>query len=320
MKPLPRRSARTQRTEAFPSVRRLQYVGDEYRERMASVRDGTDTHVVVATNENVKDMIQSYAFTCNRRVVLVEDGHSLHGLDLAPFVQDHVRCQQLSFREVLLYGEVMETLLTVHVPAKEEVQYFVKYLLYECCCNVIYCNLSHITLTFRLQTLKMTVKNYLTAHEQVATERPPMNIIDICAAEWENPLFKVPTCVQAASTSHQQLQDYELPTAMDPRFEYINVSINKTECGLLAPTYIVPYVYCLFIYRVNVSSYVLLSEDGSVVDFHQDFSSTSVFYMVLKGEKVFYLVRPSQRNVEKFKVWSDWTVLDKSNKTDRTER
>ncbi len=44
------------------------------------------------------------------------------------------------------------------------------------------------------------------------------------------------------------------------------------------------------------AGYLLVSQDGAVTMFHQDFSATSVFYFVAKGSKTFYLVRPSANN------------------------
>lgn len=46
--------------------------------------------------------------------------------------------------------------------------------------------------------------------------------------------------------------------------------------------------------------FMLLAQDGAITFFHTDHTSTSVFYAVLKGLKVFYLVRPTKNNVELF--------------------
>ena len=46
------------------------------------------------------------------------------------------------------------------------------------------------------------------------------------------------------------------------------------------------------------ANYMLVSEEGAITGFHQDFSSTSVCYVVLKGCKTFYLVHPTPENQE----------------------
>jgi hypothetical protein len=42
----------------------------------------------------------------------------------------------------------------------------------------------------------------------------------------------------------------------------------------------------------------------SYTDFHIDFGGTSVFYHIISGEKIFYFIEPSERNL---KIYSDWS-------------
>lgn len=46
----------------------------------------------------------------------------------------------------------------------------------------------------------------------------------------------------------------------------------------------------------NTSHYLLVSSSEAITLWHTDMSYTSVFYFVAKGTKVFYLVRPSEKN------------------------
>ena len=46
-----------------------------------------------------------------------------------------------------------------------------------------------------------------------------------------------------------------------------------------------------------------MSVAGCYTDFHLDFGGTSVWYHVLKGEKVFFLVPPSQGHYYCFREW-----------------
>ncbi|XP_059962644.1 histone lysine demethylase PHF8-like isoform X2 [Mesoplodon densirostris] len=56
--------------------------------------------------------------------------------------------------------------------------------------------------------------------------------------------------------------------------------------------------------RPNVQKYCLMSVRDSYTDFHIDFGGSSVWYHVLKGEKIFYLIRPTNANLTLFECWS----------------
>ncbi|UYV69671.1 PHF2 [Cordylochernes scorpioides] len=55
--------------------------------------------------------------------------------------------------------------------------------------------------------------------------------------------------------------------------------------------------------RPNVSKYCLMSTKDSYTDFHIDFGGTSVWYHVLRGEKIFYLIEPTPANVALYERW-----------------
>ena len=52
------------------------------------------------------------------------------------------------------------------------------------------------------------------------------------------------------------------------------------------------------------SYYLLVSNDGCQTTRRQDFSATSVMYTVLTGEKIFFLVAPTQCNIELFNQYT----------------
>uniref|UniRef100_V9KAY7 Histone lysine demethylase PHF8 n=1 Tax=Callorhinchus milii TaxID=7868 RepID=V9KAY7_CALMI len=56
--------------------------------------------------------------------------------------------------------------------------------------------------------------------------------------------------------------------------------------------------------RPSVQKYCLMGVKDSYTDFHIDFGGTSVWYHVLKGEKIFYLIRPTNANLALFECWS----------------
>ncbi|XP_021073188.1 histone lysine demethylase PHF8-like [Mus pahari] len=57
--------------------------------------------------------------------------------------------------------------------------------------------------------------------------------------------------------------------------------------------------------RPNIQKYCLMSVQNSYTDFHIEFGGTSVWYHVLKGKKIFYLICPTDANLILFECWSN---------------
>ncbi|XP_052231548.1 lysine-specific demethylase 7B-like isoform X2 [Dreissena polymorpha] len=55
--------------------------------------------------------------------------------------------------------------------------------------------------------------------------------------------------------------------------------------------------------KPEVQKYCLMGVKDSFTDFHVDFGGTSVWYHVLRGEKVFYLIRPTNANLGLYETW-----------------
>ncbi|KAL5515084.1 hypothetical protein EMCRGX_G000202 [Ephydatia muelleri] len=55
--------------------------------------------------------------------------------------------------------------------------------------------------------------------------------------------------------------------------------------------------------RPQVQKYCLMSVKDSYTDFHVDFGGTSVWYHILRGEKVFYLIPPSDESLRLYENW-----------------
>ncbi|CAH1115324.1 unnamed protein product [Psylliodes chrysocephalus] len=53
----------------------------------------------------------------------------------------------------------------------------------------------------------------------------------------------------------------------------------------------------------KVQKYCLMSVKGCYTDFHVDFGGTSVWYHILKGGKVFWLIPPTEHNLEQYERW-----------------
>lgn len=53
----------------------------------------------------------------------------------------------------------------------------------------------------------------------------------------------------------------------------------------------------------KVQKYVLMSVADCYTDFHVDMGGTSVWYHILKGEKVFWLIPPTEANLKTYERW-----------------
>eukprot|EP01048_Picozoa_sp_COSAG05_P002262 COSAG05_NODE_88_length_20344_cov_12.094690_8_plen_823_part_00 len=53
----------------------------------------------------------------------------------------------------------------------------------------------------------------------------------------------------------------------------------------------------------KVQVYVLMGTAGSYTDFHIDFGGTSVWYHIVQGEKIFYVLPPTKPNLRRFEEW-----------------
>lgn len=55
--------------------------------------------------------------------------------------------------------------------------------------------------------------------------------------------------------------------------------------------------------KPHVQKYCLMSVKDAYTDFHIDFGGTSVWYHVLRGEKIFYLIKPTTANLTLYQQW-----------------
>ncbi|XP_069693669.1 lysine-specific demethylase 7B-like isoform X2 [Periplaneta americana] len=55
--------------------------------------------------------------------------------------------------------------------------------------------------------------------------------------------------------------------------------------------------------KPEVQKYCLMGVKDSYTDFHVDFGGSSVWYHVLRGQKIFYLIRPTQANLSLYQRW-----------------
>ena len=58
-----------------------------------------------------------------------------------------------------------------------------------------------------------------------------------------------------------------------------------------------------FDFTSGISDYLLMSEAGAQTNWHQDFTGTSVFYILAKDQKHFFVVEPTEENQKLFEEW-----------------
>ncbi|CAF0968870.1 unnamed protein product [Brachionus calyciflorus] len=58
------------------------------------------------------------------------------------------------------------------------------------------------------------------------------------------------------------------------------------------------------IIKPEVQKYCLISAGRSYTDFHVDFGGSSVWYHVVKGDKIFYLIEPTEENLKLYENWN----------------
>ncbi|CAL7937252.1 unnamed protein product [Xylocopa violacea] len=125
--------------------------------------------------------------------------------------------------------------------------------------------------------------------------------------------------VTRQSNIRMKLRDFVEYYNSPCRTRVLNViSLEFTNTGL-SPMVEAPYiarkldwVNCVWprdwpedsdIKRPEVQKYCLMGVKDSFTDFHVDFGGTSVWYHVLRGEKVFYLIRPTPANLQLYQHW-----------------
>lgn len=57
--------------------------------------------------------------------------------------------------------------------------------------------------------------------------------------------------------------------------------------------------------KPEVQKYCLISAANSFTDFHIDFGGSSVWYHTVKGDKIFYLIEPTEENLAKYEKWNN---------------
>ncbi|KAK3599372.1 hypothetical protein CHS0354_036378 [Potamilus streckersoni] len=108
--------------------------------------------------------------------------------------------------------------------------------------------------------------------------------------------------------SHTKLENYVDSPSLVRQVDWVDVAWPQhlKECQTEATNIIEKMKY------PKVQKYCLMSVAGCYTDFHIDFGGTSVWYHILHGEKVFWLIPPTVRNQE---IYENWVLSGKQGDT-----
>ena len=128
----------------------------------------------------------------------------------------------------------------------------------------------------------MTLDSFLDEHEHPFRQPDihPMNIIDLDIGPHKKTMkhkFSIPNLIEEYSLGH--IYTSRLHHSIRDEFDF----------------------------TAGISDYLLMSEEEAETDWHQDFTGTSAFYILLNGRKEFFLVEPTEKAQERFDEWREST-------------
>ena len=91
-------------------------------------------------------------------------------------------------------------------------------------------------------------------------------------------------------------------SGMVHRFGLPNI-VTDISFGHCMKNSVSPKNQLAFDFTSGISDYLLMSEAGAQTNCHQDFTGTSVFYILAKGQKHFFVVEPTEENQTLFEEW-----------------
>ena len=91
-------------------------------------------------------------------------------------------------------------------------------------------------------------------------------------------------------------------SGMVHRFCLPNI-VTDISFGHCMKNSMIPKNQLAFDFTSGISDYLLMSEAGAQTNWHQDFTGTSVFYILAKGQKHFCVLEPTEENQKLFERW-----------------
>ncbi|KAJ3089550.1 hypothetical protein HK102_006116, partial [Quaeritorhiza haematococci] len=144
------------------------------------------------------------------------------------------------------------------------------------------------------------------------------DVAELCGRDRKVEVLEVATQSERSMTLDEWAQYFEQPESSRKRLlNVISLEISNTPLGaqVRRPAVVrdldwIDHVWPAELKKgketeyPKVQVYCLMSVKDSYTDFHIDFGGSSVFYHLLSGEKIFYFVEPTLRNLRKYEKWS----------------
>uniref|UniRef100_A0A182J721 [histone H3]-dimethyl-L-lysine(36) demethylase n=1 Tax=Anopheles atroparvus TaxID=41427 RepID=A0A182J721_ANOAO len=127
--------------------------------------------------------------------------------------------------------------------------------------------------------------------------------VEMTMKEWEkyyeDPVKKKLLNVISLEFSHTRLENYVQSPAIVRQIDWVDVVWPKQlkESQVESTNLLNDMMY------PKVQKYCLMSVKSCYTDFHVDFGGTSVWYHILRGSKVFWLIPPTEKNLQLYEKW-----------------
>ncbi|XP_053670041.1 jmjC domain-containing histone demethylation protein 1 [Anopheles nili] len=127
--------------------------------------------------------------------------------------------------------------------------------------------------------------------------------VEMTMKEWEkyyeDPVKKKLLNVISLEFSHTKLENYVQSPAIVRQIDWVDVVWPKQlkESQVESTNLLNDMMY------PKVQKYCLMSVKNCYTDFHVDFGGTSVWYHILRGSKVFWLIPPTEKNLQLYEKW-----------------
>ncbi|KAH9376661.1 hypothetical protein HPB48_005872 [Haemaphysalis longicornis] len=169
---------------------------------------------------------------------------------------------------------------------------------YHCCWVCLYCRLpSH---NFTCNDVRQCVgsRRILDVMDVTTQKDIEMTMKDWCRY-FENPNRDKLLNVISLEFSHTKLENYVESPSLVRQVDWVDVVWPRhlKESQTEGTNAIEDMKY------PKVQKYCLMSVKGCYTDFHIDFGGTSVWYHLLRGQKVFWLIPPTKRNFQLYEQW-----------------
>jgi hypothetical protein len=141
-------------------------------------------------------------------------------------------------------------------------------------------------------------------------------VADYCGRDRVVDVLQVATQSDIQMTLDEWAKYYNTPNSdRDRILNVISLEVGSTEWNqqLKRPRIVreldwIDHVWPRSLKKVEypqVQLYCLMGVADSYTDFHIDFGGSSVFYHIIHGEKIFYFIEPTEKNL---KVYADWST------------